>query len=206
MCTTSFISINTFGISTFKMLMHSPLRSHFYLSYLILPVRIILHTKNWYHTHAMPCHAITVSFGCRPFRYWSRTKEIEHEKIRPNDFQHSYFFSSKITIHFQLNLIRLQYTIALWCVGVCAYTEDTKEPDGIIVEMKTNGEKNIIALNDIELNVKRRKMKPRQTTSLIEWGTFDTSPFSSLSWFFWLYFVVSPAALFFQMDHNNLFC
>lgn len=163
----------------------------------------------------MPCHAITVSFGCRPFRYWSRTKEIEHEKIRPNDFQHSYFFSSKITIHFQLNLIRLQYTIALWCVCECAYTEDTKEPDGIIVEMKTNGEKNIIALNDIELNVKRRKMKPRQTTSLIEWGTFDTSPFSSLSlgssdcislYLRWLLFAAAAAALFFQMDHNNLFC
>lgn len=75
------------------------------------------------------------------------------------------FFSSKITIHFQLNLIRLQYTIALWCICECAHTEDTKEPDGIIVEMKTNEEKNIIALNDIELNVKRRKMKPRQTTS-----------------------------------------
>lgn len=145
--------------------MHSPLRSHFYFSYLILPERIIFHTKNRYHTHAtIQSQWLFVAVTSLPLkqelRKWNRNEKT----------------SSKITIRFQYNCT------SVLCLCVCAFTEDTKEP-GIIVKMKTNEEKNIIALNDIELNAyKKRSEKWNQDKLLIiKWGKFDTSSFHSPS-------------------------
>lgn len=153
MCTTSFISINTFSDFFFyfylhfilKMLMHSPLRSHFYLSCLILPMRIIFHTKLRHVTHTQ------VNTNRREFVYFGgRSFACNSTKWWSNDFL-KFFFSTRITIR--------SVELNSFSVYNCAYTEDSEEQRIIShswekwSEHRKTVEKyiDIIALNDIEV-------------------------------------------------------